>query len=119
MQIHTEKYCELCGNCLLVHVPRELDHHEAGQLRQEVDGMINAGHVRQLVFDFSRTEFMDSSGIGVMIGRCRAMGYHGGEVIARNLSSRLEKIFLASGLHKLIQTEQPGQNHTQKGNGEK
>lgn len=116
MQTHTEKYCELKEGCLLVHVPQELDHHEANQLRQETDRLIDACHVRQLVFDFSGTEFMDSSGIGVIIGRCRAMSYHGGEVYARNVSGRLEKIFMVSGLHKLIQTEQPKRENTQKGN---
>ena len=116
MQICTEKYCELKEGCLLVHVPRELDHHEANQLRQEAERMIDACRVRQLVFDFSRTEFMDSSGIGVIIGRCRTMSYHGGEVFARNLNDRLEKIFRVSGLHKLIQVEQPEGENTQKGN---
>ena len=101
MQIHTEKYCELCGNCLLVHVPRELDHHEAGQLRQEVDGMINAGHVRQLVFDFSRTEFMDSSGIGLVMGRYKAIKLCGGCIIIENTGSQIKKVMRLAGLDRL------------------
>lgn len=102
-----EKYCELKEGCLMVYVPKELDHHEAGKLKMEADLMIDAYHVRRLVFDFSKTEFMDSSGIGVIIGRCRNMGYYGGTVYAQNLNGRLKKIFMVSGLHKLIQTDMP------------
>lgn len=72
-----EKYCELKEGCLTVYVPKELDHHQASMLKAEADLMIEACHVRRLVFDFSQTEFMDSSGIGVIIGRCRSMGYYG------------------------------------------
>ena len=101
-----EKYCELSEGCLMIHVPKELDHHEANQLKMEADLMIDACQVRKVIFDFSQTEFMDSSGIGVIIGRCRNMGYYGGEVYARNLNERLKKIFLVSGLHKLIRTDE-------------
>ena len=85
-------------------MPRELDHHEAGKLRAQTDLLIENYQIRQLVFDFSQTEFMDSSGIGVIIGRCRNMGYFGGEVVAQNLNERVQKIFTISGLHKIIRT---------------
>ncbi len=100
-----ETYCELKDGYLLVHVPRELDHHRAGSLRMEADLLIDAYQVRKVVFDFSGTEFMDSSGIGVIIGRSRNMGYCGGEVTAQNLNERIRKIFMVSGLHKIVKTE--------------
>ncbi len=97
-----ENQYEVKDGCLIIHMPRELDHHEASQLKMQADLLIEGCQIRRLVFDFSETEFMDSSGIGVIIGRCRNMGYYGGEVSAINLSERLEKIFMVSGLHKLI-----------------
>jgi stage II sporulation protein AA (anti-sigma F factor antagonist) len=97
-----EREYELQAGRLVVRVPKELDHHEAGKLRAKTDLLIENHPVRELVFDFSETEFMDSSGIGVMIGRCRKIGYFGGEVVAKNLNSRVQKIFQISGLHKLI-----------------
>lgn len=103
-----EKYCELREGCLVIYVPRELDHHEASSLKTEADFMIEAYQVRRLVFDFSKTEFMDSSGIGVIIGRCRKIGYYGGEAVAKNLNGRIKKIFQVSGLHTLIQTDGMG-----------
>lgn len=105
-----ERYCELQEGCLFVYVPKELDHHEASRLRMEADLMIDAYHVKKLIFDFSKTEFMDSSGIGVIIGRCRNIGYYGGEVVAQNLSGRVKKIFQVSGLHTLIRTDETEQN---------
>ncbi len=105
-----EKYCELQGGSLIVYVPKELDHHVASRLKMETDMMIDAYHVKKLVFDFSKTEFMDSSGIGVIIGRCRNIGYYGGEVAAQNLNDRVKKIFQVSGLHTLIQADAAEQN---------
>ncbi len=90
---------------LTVFIPKELDHHEAGKLRAEVDMLIDTYRVRSLVFDFSNTEFMDSSGIGVVIGRCRNMSFSGGEVSAKNLNERVDKIFTVSGLKKIIKIE--------------
>lgn len=87
---------------LAVWVPKELDHHHADVLRAEVEMLIHIYHARNLVFDFEETEFMDSSGIGVLIGRCRNLGYCNGAVYARNLNGRIEKIFNASGLGKII-----------------
>lgn len=87
---------------LAVWVPKELDHHQADILRAEVEMLIHIHHVRNLVFDFSETDFMDSSGIGVIIGRSRNLGYQNGVVYARNLNERVEKIFKASGLGKII-----------------
>lgn len=96
---------ELEDGQLVIRIPQELDHHQAERLKQEADLMIESCQVKKLVFDFSETQFMDSSGIGMIIGRCRNMSYYGGEVTARNLNERLQKIFVVSGLHKLIKTE--------------
>lgn len=97
-----ESNYELKDGCLTIGMPRELDHHQAIQLKQEADLLIAEYHVRRLVFDFTNTEFMDSSGIGVLIGRCKNMNYSGGEVSAKNLNDRVKKIFVVSGLHKII-----------------
>ena len=87
---------------LIVWVPKELDHHHADILRGEVELLLQIYHIKNLLFDFSETEFMDSSGIGVLIGRSRNLGYQNGNVYARNLNERVDKIFKASGLEKMI-----------------
>lgn len=93
---------EIAEGKLKVSVPKELDHHCATQLKEEADLLIDAYHVRKLVFDFSQTEFMDSSGIGVLIGRSRNLEFIGGKVIATNLNPRVEQIFRLSGLYQMI-----------------
>ena len=97
-----ENQYELKDGFLRVRMPKELDHHSAIGLRAETDMLIRTYHVRHLIFDFSGTEFMDSSGIGVIIGRCKNMNYSGGSVEAEHLNARIEKIFLVSGLNKII-----------------
>jgi stage II sporulation protein AA (anti-sigma F factor antagonist) len=97
---------ELENGCLTIRVPKELDHHCATQLRAEADLLIDSYRVNKLVFDFAGTEFMDSSGIGVVIGRCRNMNYSGGKVVAENMNERIRKIFVVSGLHKLVQMKE-------------
>lgn len=97
---------ELKGFCLIVHVPTELDHHVAKSIQEDVDSMISTYGVRTVVFDFENTEFMDSSGIGVILGRCRNLSFSGGKVKAVNLvNDRVKKIFAMAGLHKVIQVE--------------
>lgn len=90
---------------LIIRMPREMDHHSAGLLRQETDILMSRYPVRGLVFDFKNTVFMDSSGIGVILGRCRKLRFAGGRVEAVHLNGRVQKIFQMSGLHKVIEVE--------------
>ena len=98
---------------LRVVVPKELDHHLATQLKEEADLLIETYHVKTLIFDFTNTEFMDSSGIVVLIGRSRNLSFSGGQVVATNLSPRVEQIFRISGLQRLI-TVVPSDQENQK-----
>ena len=100
---------ELKDNSLRVMVPKELDHHSSIDLRSQTDMLLQTYHVKNLVFDFKDTEFMDSSGIGMMIGRCKNMDFTGGEVRAEHMNGRIRKIFLLSGLHKMVKIEEDGQ----------
>jgi stage II sporulation protein AA (anti-sigma F factor antagonist) len=83
-------------------MPREVDHHVAKSMSREIDFLIDSWHVRHLIFDFSNTDFMDSSGIGILIGRKRMMDLYRGEVCASNLGERVTRIFEKSGLFGII-----------------
>lgn len=87
---------------LIVRMPREVDHHTSGLLKQETDILMSRYPVRGLVFDFQDTVFMDSSGIGVILGRCRNLKFAGGRTRAVHLNGQIQKIFQISGLHKVI-----------------
>lgn len=90
------------GRTLVIRMPKELDHHTTGQIPRVADRMIGEKNIQRIEFDFRDTGFMDSSGIGVIIGRCKNMNYGGGSVEAEHLNARIEKIFLVSGLNKII-----------------
>ncbi len=91
--------------CLVLKMPQELDHHQAEVLKEEADGLIMKYPVRSLVFDFVDTRFMDSSGIGVIIGRCKNVRFSGGYVKAVHLSEQIQRIFKLSGLMKIIEID--------------
>ena len=69
----------------------------------EADFLIGAYHVRRLVFDFRETEFMDSSGIGLIMGRYRAMGMRGDCIRATGVSAYIEKLLHLSGVYKFVE----------------
>ena len=101
-----ESHYEIKGNALVIYVPKELDHHVASEIQKEVDGMIDAHHIQRVIFNFQETEFMDSSGVGVILGRYRKLYFLKGKVVAMNiLHPRVERIFRISGLHKMIEVE--------------
>ena len=60
---------ELCGNVLVIVPFKELDHCCAVDVREEADSLIEKSGALHLLFDFSEISFMDSSGIGVVMGR--------------------------------------------------
>ena len=100
---------EVQENCLTIFLPGELDHHNAEEIRKRSDYLIDQNHIRYVIFDFTDTTFMDSSGIGMMIGRCKNMDFTGGEVRAEHMNGRIRKIFLLSGLHKMVKIEEGGE----------
>ena len=91
--------------CLVVYVPRELDHHQANRIRTETDLLIDTYHVRHLVFDFTETEFMDSSGVGLIMGRYRALGMRSGCMKACHVSGYIEKLLRLSGVSRFLEVE--------------
>ena len=56
---------EAKGPTLIIHLPKEFDHHNCRNLRYETDLLMAENYVSRIIFDFTRTRFMDSSGIGV------------------------------------------------------
>ena len=90
------------GTKLIVLMPEEVDHESADQLRRKADILMHNSDIRHIIFDFSDTMFMDSSGIGMMMGRYRKIIQRGGDMMAINTNRRIEKILLLSGIQKLI-----------------
>lgn len=90
-------------NCLTIYLPKEVDHHNAEEMKKSADSIIEKEHIKYVIFDFAKTEFMDSSGIGVIMGRYRTICLIGGEVWAVHTSARIKKILTMSGVTKIMQ----------------
>lgn len=94
---------QVIDNCLMIRLPEEIDHHEAGFICEAADRYLLKEEVRNVVFDFERTRFMDSSGIGIIMGRYRKISCFGGRVYAIHLDRQIERIFKLSGLNKVVE----------------
>ncbi len=84
---------EARGQVLLIHMPKELDHHNCRNLKYETDLLMAENYISRVVFDFSKTEFMDSSGIGILINRYKQMAANGGKVaLMKHYNTREEAL---------------------------
>ena len=88
---------------LCIKMPREVDHHNAGNIAEAADEMICKSEVRNLIFDFSDTEFMDSSGIAVVVRTARKCAAYGGRLSVSNTPSQAKKVLLTAGIHRLVE----------------
>lgn len=86
-------YVRLCG---------EIDHHAVASIRYEVDNMINKKRPAHLVLDLSAIEFMDSSGLGFVLGRLRHMNEYGGTLYVLNPKPRSLQMLQMAGADKLV-----------------
>ena len=87
---------------LKVILPKEVDHCNAMEIRKEVDKYIYGGKVVSVEFDFTNTNFMDSSGIGMIMGRHKLVKPLGGKIYLRGVSGNVERIIQVSGLYRLL-----------------
>ena len=87
---------------LIIRMPKEIDHHAADEIKRGIDKKIEYDSIANIVFDFNNTEFMDSSGIGLLLGRHRMVQYIGGRVSAVNVSDNIFKMMKMSGIDKII-----------------
>jgi len=93
---------ENIGTTLVVKVAGEIDHHTAPELKREVDREINLRNIMNLVLDFDGVSFMDSSGIGVLVGRYKQIQARGGRTMVIRVKPQVDKILEVSGLKKIL-----------------
>lgn len=104
-----EEY-QIIDKCLIVRLPEEIDHHCAADIARRADCRILDGQADHVVFDFSDTVFMDSSGIGVLAGRYRKVSCFGGKVYIIHADSRIRRILKMSGLAALVEMVEENEN---------
>ncbi len=79
----------------------EIDHHRAPAIRTKIDGQTESLRPKELRLDFSHVSFMDSSGIGLIMGRYRQVLLVGGKLKVVNVPEGIEKIINLSGIESL------------------
>lgn len=99
------------GQTVTAALSGEIDHHGAGEIRQKIDELIQRVEPEELILDFRNVTFMDSSGIGLVMGRYRVLQSFGGTLCLSNVPSPLKKVMRLAGLDRIARMEDtcPGQ----------
>ncbi len=92
---------EFKNNILTAYIDGEIDHDTAAKIRSRIDGAAQSLKPGLLCLDFSGVSFMDSSGIGLVMGRYRQMKMLGGALRVINIPESMYKIFAMSGIESL------------------
>lgn len=87
---------------LIVSLDGEIDHHSAAEIREGLDKMIAVNRPKIMVLELSGIDFMDSSGLGLVLGRYRRLNEMGSQMVIKNPGARTEKILAMAGVDKLI-----------------
>ena len=98
---------DLAGDLVIARIIGDIDHHSAKQMRQEIDDAVIQTQARELEIDFRDVSFMDSSGIGLVMGRYKLMQEVGGSLHLSNVASHLKKVMVLAGLDRLAVMDKP------------
>jgi len=105
--IHTDYRWEIRerDGLLVVRLFGEIDHHNAVRLRGDVDDLLLGKRPRRLVFDLAHVDFMDSAGMGFLMGRCRLMQELGGVMAVQAPTPRVLKMLRLCGMERFMEIE--------------
>ncbi|EEG29209.1 putative anti-sigma F factor antagonist [[Clostridium] methylpentosum DSM 5476] len=92
---------DLKDGVLTAYIMGEIDHHTAKDIREEIDHVAESALPTLLILDFTDVTFMDSSGIGLVMGRYKLMKEIGGETRVTNPSPHINKVMRLAGLDRL------------------
>lgn len=109
-----KKITKIRGDILKIDLRGELDHHMAHQIKDEIDYCIERHGLKKVLFNFKDVTFMDSSGVGMVIGRYKIIEKAGGKIGVINLSEKIKRIFEMSGLFNIIESYNDEKEATEK-----
>ena len=107
MDVNYEKKDKL----LLINFTEEIDHHTTEKIRRRADYEIERYVPRKVIFDFNKVSFMDSAGIGLLIGRYKNARAIGAKVELKNVNKSIYKILKISGITRLIPIKEEHLHH--------
>lgn len=93
--------CEKIGDTIVIRLPVEIDDYQLEQIRGEISWVMSDVRIKYAIFDFARTDFMDSSGIGLITCIFRQVYDRSGRIYLMNISDRLDRILSMSGIYRI------------------
>ena len=90
------------NHTLIVSLEGELDHHNASRIREQIDEKFTVTHSKNMIINLKNLHFMDSSGLGVLIGRYKTVSAAGGKIAVAEPSSTTKELISLSGIHKIM-----------------
>ena len=102
-----EFLCDTAGSILSIRIRGEIDHHTATSIRRGIDETLFERRPKKLLLDLSAVSFMDSSGLGLIMGRYSVMKELGGEMTVWNPSPETRSILKLAGMDRLVPIEYP------------
>lgn len=93
------------GSTVTAYLSGELDHHTAREMREAIDSSVELNMPSTLVLNFKNISFMDSSGIGLVMGRYRNISKAGGELHITGTSPQIYKVMKLAGIERLAKLE--------------
>lgn len=102
---------EMGENEVVAFLSGEIDHHNAKSLRESVDRAVETAYPEELILDFGGVTFMDSSGVGFVMGRWKLMRDFKGVVRLVNMPPFIRKVMRMAGIEKLLE-EQKKEGHS-------
>ncbi|MBQ3573209.1 MAG: anti-sigma factor antagonist [Clostridia bacterium] len=100
-----EMRLEYLGSTLVAKLEGEIDQSCAGEIRERLDKDINLHGIINLIMDFDKVSFMDSSGIGMLIGRYKLIKARGGKLMIVRVAPHVKKVMDVAGLSKIMDFE--------------
>lgn len=89
---------------IIILISGEIDHHNAKQIRRQTESALNEMGGKHIIYDFTQVTFMDSSGIGMLIGRYKYLQALGGKLAIAGANEKIQEIIKLSGLAKILPT---------------
>lgn len=93
------------GNSLVVVIDGEIDHHTASRVRERIDSKFLMEPVKNMIIDMSRVTFMDSAGIGLILGRMSRVSCIGGKMTLRKPKPEIKRILKMSKIESIIEQD--------------
>jgi len=102
LQIELEHY----RKALIVRLKGELDHHTAESVKTRMEEAIMRGNSSHIILSLKDLSFMDSSGLGVILGRYKLITAKGGKMVVCNVNPAVYRLFEMSGLFKILSIQE-------------